>query len=194
MSRGRPRQSAAWRHQGARDGFEVVFLAETGDGGFIAEGHCTAVECEQPWSVGYIISLDAAWVTRRAELSELSSRGAHRAVLEHDGAGRWVLDGVTAPALDGCLDIDLEGSAFTNALPVRRLGLEVGQAGGAAAAWVRSPGIRVERLEQSYRRLPDGDEGQRYDYAASQLEFTAELRFDRDGIGTAYSGLATRVL
>jgi predicted transcriptional regulator len=24
LSRGRPRQSAAWRHQGARDGFEVV--------------------------------------------------------------------------------------------------------------------------------------------------------------------------
>jgi hypothetical protein len=171
-----------------------VFLVEAREGGLIAEGHCTAVEQERPWSVGYAISLDEGWTTRRAELSELSDGGAPRTVLEHDGAGGWVVDGAPAPALEGCLDVDLEASAFTNVLPVRRLGLGVGRASGAPTAWVRSPGLAVERLEQSYRRLPDGDGLHRYHYAAPGLGFTAELRFDRTGLGTDYPGLATRVL
>jgi hypothetical protein len=133
-------------------------------------------------------------VTRRAEVTELSSRGANRTVLEHDGAGHWLVDGVGAATLDGCLDADLEASAFTNALPVRRLGLEVRETGRSPAAWVRSPRLGVERLEQSYVRLPDANGLHRYSYAAPQLGFTAELRYDEGGLGTDYPGLAVRVL
>jgi|AntDryMetagUQ889_1029465.scaffolds.fasta_scaffold01319_2 hypothetical protein len=175
-----------------REGFEVVFGLEA-DGGYRVEGHCTAVEDREPWSVGYVITVDASWVTRRAEVTELSGRGAKRTVLEHAGAGHWLVDGVSAATLDGCLDADLEASAFTNALPVRRLGLAVGEAGRSAAAWVRSPRLGVERLEQSYERLPDANALHRYSYAAPQLGFTAELRYDEAGLGTDYPGLAVRV-
>jgi hypothetical protein len=176
-----------------RAGFEVVFLLEATDG-YRVEGHCTAVEEREPWSVGYVITVDASWVTRRAEVTELSGRGANRTVLEHDGAGHWLVDGVGAATLDGCLDADLEASAFTNALPVRRLGLEVRETGRSPAAWVRSPRLGVERLEQSYVRLPDANGLHRYSYAAPPLGFTAELRYDEAGLGTDYPGLAVRVL
>ncbi len=146
--------SAAWRHDGARAGFEVVFGATTADGCRF-EGHCTAVAEGQPWSVGYVITVDPAWVTRSAEIRELSQGGRTARLLEHDGDGQWLVDGAAAPALEGCLDADLEASAFTNALPVRRLRLGVGESGRSPAAWVRSPGLGVERLEQGYARLPD---------------------------------------
>jgi hypothetical protein len=113
--------------------------------------------------------------------------------LEGDGTGAWQVDGVRAAELAGCLDVDLEASACTNAFPVHRLGLEVGQRADAPAAYVRAPDLRVERLEQSYARL-QGDGGRsRYDYAAPAFEYRTELVFDRFGLVLDYPGIAVRV-
>jgi hypothetical protein len=98
-----------------------------------------------------------------------------------------------APHLDGCLDVDLEASAFTNAFPVHRLGLEVGQRADAPAAYVRAPGLDVERLEQTYARLPDDGRGARYDYVSPAFGFRAELVYDRFGLVLDYPGIAVRV-
>ncbi len=41
-----------------------------------------------------------------------------------DGHGHWrKADGTALPQFDGCVDIDLAGTPFTNTLPIRRLGL-----------------------------------------------------------------------
>ena len=104
------------------------------------------------------------------------------------------MNGVSATALDGCLDVDLEASAFTNALAFRRLALHVGERGVSPAAWVRSPGQAVERLDQSYVRLGDDEGLRRFAYEAPRLDFAAELRFDERGLGMDYPGLAVRVL
>jgi hypothetical protein len=113
--------------------------------------------------------------------------------LESDGTGRWRVDGRPAPLLDGCVDADLEASAFTNALPVNRLGLEVGQRADAPAAYVRALDLRVERLEQQYTRLPDEGESSRYDYRAPQFDFAYVLVYDEFGLILDYPGLAVRV-
>jgi hypothetical protein len=94
----------------------------------------------------------------------------------------------------GCLDVDLEGSAFTNAFPVHRLGLNVGEQADAPAAYVRANDLRVERLEQSYARLPDDGDRSRYDYASPAFDFRAELVYDRFGLVLDYPGIAVRVL
>ncbi len=96
------------------------------------------------------------------------------------------------PALAGCQDVDLEASAFTNAFPVNRLGLDVGQRAEAPAAWVRAVDLSVERLEQSYARTPDDAGRARYDYVAPELDFATELVYDEFGLIVEYGGLATR--
>jgi hypothetical protein len=111
-----------------------------------------------------------------------------------NGSGRWSVDGRAAPELDGCLDVDLEASAFTNALPIRRLRLAEGADADAPAAWVRAPTLIVERLEQRYRRVEAGDDGFSFDYAAPDLSFRAALSCDLSGLTLDYQGLATRVL
>ena len=95
--------------------------------------------------------------------------------------------------LDGCVDVDLEASACTNALPVNRLALDVGRQAEAPAAWVRASGLRLERLEQTYTRLPDDDARVRYDYAAPELEFRTTIAFDAFGLVLEYPGIAVRV-
>jgi hypothetical protein len=184
--------TAAWRHLDARVGFEVLFLHREPDGYRFA-GHATAVEDGDAWSVRYAISLDPSWTTRRAHIIGESGQGTAEVLLERDATGGWRIDGRPAPQLDGCLDVDLEASAFTNAFPVHRLGLAVGERADAPAAWVRARGLDVERLEQSYTRL-EGERGQsRYDYTAPSLDFRAELVFDEFGLVLEYPGLAVRV-
>jgi hypothetical protein len=183
---------AAWRHVGARDGFEVVFFAATGDGVRI-DGHTTAVEDGEPFAVEFAIELDHRWHTRRGQVTGRSARGRRSVALEADGAGTWIVDGQPAPQLDGCLDLDLEASSLTNAFPVGRLRLSPGEAAQAPAAYVRALDLTVDRLEQRYRRTDAGTGRERYDYAAPSFDFACELVYDESGLVLEYPGLAERV-
>ena len=185
--------TAAWRHLGARDGFEVVFI-RAHPGGHEIEGHVTAVEAGEAWAVAYSISAAADWVTRRARVVARSAAGEHETDLTRDDDGHWLIDAAPAPELEGCADVDLEASVFTNALPVWRLGLQIGEDAEAPAAYVRAPGLEVERLEQSYRRIADVAQQSRYAYAAPRFDYTGELTYGADGLLRDYPGLAERII
>jgi hypothetical protein len=182
---------AAFRHRGAREGFEVVAL-EASRARVRLRGHTAAVEDGEAWSVRYLVELDEAWRTARARVSGLSSAGERELVIERDQEGRWRIDGVPRPDLDGCLDVDLESSACTNTIPVHRLGLAVGEVAAAPAVYVRATDLAVERLEQTYRRLPRHGDHDRYAYHAPAFDFTAVLTFDPTGLILDYPGIATR--
>lgn len=179
---------ASWRHEGARTGFEVTFFAADG-GGRRIEGATTAVEGGEPWIVHYEIHLDRSWLTRSARITGRSGGSARVTVIEADGVGGWHVDGVPAPHLRGCLDLDLESSAMTNTFPVHRLRLAAGRPVAAPAAYVRAAGLAVERLEQTYSRAGEGH----YDYAAPEFDFACRLTYDRHGLILDYPGIATRV-
>ncbi|HEV3288618.1 MAG TPA: putative glycolipid-binding domain-containing protein, partial [Streptosporangiaceae bacterium] len=102
------------------------------------------------------------------------------------------VDSEPAPHLDGCLDVDLESSAMTNALPVRRMGLPVAALAAAPAAYVRVAGLAVQRLEQTYLRAAGDLTRQRYEYAAPAFDFTCSLVYDESGLVLDYPGIATR--
>ena len=183
--------TAAWRHRGARSGFEVVYFSSRGDGCRI-EGWTTAIEDGATWAVEYLIEADTAWATRSAQIRGRSAGGFCSTLLKADGAGHWLVDGEPAPHLDGCLDVDLEASAMTNALPMRRMALPVGTAAAAPAAYVRAVGLAVERLEQTYARATDQDTGQCYDYAAPAFDFLCRLVYDQSGLVLDYPEIAIR--
>src|SRR4029450_7953368 len=128
--------TAAWRHQDARIGFEVLFLRHQSDryhpGGYVA-----AVEEGEPWGIRYALVLDSSWATRSAHIVGRSSLGGHEVRLEN-GAGSWRVDGKPMPQLSGCIDVDLEASACTNTLPINRLRLKIGQAAAPPAGYGRA--------------------------------------------------------
>jgi len=182
---------AAWRHRDSRDGFEVVFF-EPGGGSVRIEGQTAAIEDGEPFAARYAIELDDGWRTRAASAWSRTARGSGSVLLEADGHGSWLVDGRAAPLLDGCLDVDLESSALTNAFPVGRLRLAPGDAADAPAAYVRALGLDVGRLEQRYERIDDGTGPERYDYAAPAFDFGCELVYDEFGLVIDYPGIATR--
>ena len=182
---------AVWRHVGARAGFEVLFSRRDGDGHRF-EGDSVGIEEGVAWSVRYTLEVDAHWRTRSAHVECASADGASEVRIEGDAVGGWRVDGGAAPHLAGCLDVDLEASACTNLLPVRRLALDVGERADAPAVYVRVPTLEVERLDQSYTRL-GGAGRERYDYASPRFDFYAVLVFDPHGLVLEYPGIATRV-
>lgn len=184
--------AAAWHHRDARQGFEVTYFHAV-EGGYHIDGYTTAVEDDQPWFVQYAIAVDTRWATRSARVTGRSSAGARQIDIETDGHGRWLVDGEHAAALDGCLDVDLESSSMTNALPARRLGLRVGDQASAPAAYVRALDLSVQRLEQQYVRVPDEDGTRRYDYSSPAFDFSCRLIYDASGLPLDYPGIAVRV-
>ncbi|MCH1865158.1 putative glycolipid-binding domain-containing protein [Nocardioides sp. CFH 31398] len=181
--------SAAWRHQGARDGHEVLVTDPTVRGPRL-RGVTTAVEDGVGWSVGYELDVADDWSVRRAEVRSLTADGEARLVLERD-AGGWSVDGVRRPDLAGLVDVDLESSAVTNTLPVHRLEPGRGTPTPAPALFVRATTLAVEVLEQTYTALDDT--GLAFAYAAPRFGVACTLTYDRHGLVVDYPDLATRV-
>lgn len=190
--RGRLPSQIAWRHVGAREGFEAAFVAEV-NGGLCFTGTTAALEEGHVWTISYQVTVDPmSWATRGARVSARTDAGERALEVTTDGAGSWRLDSRPAPHLDGCLDIDLESSVLTNAFPVGRLGLACGQGADAPGAYVRAEDLRVERLEQRYVRLENQDTGRRFAYAAPAFDFTCVLAYDDAGLLLDYPGIAVR--
>lgn len=187
-----PPKAAAWQHMKARSGFEVVYFRQTGDG-WLVHGCTTALEEGRTWIIDYEIELDAAWATRTAHISGRWAGGHRKTSILTDGSGHWQVDGVVSTHLDGCRDIDLESSAMTNALPVRRLRLTDGSRADAPAAYVRAADLSVERLDQTYELVRDKAGQQRYEYAAPAYGFDCRLAYDSSGLVRDYPGIAIRV-
>ncbi|NDU77021.1 hypothetical protein GWI34_31040 [Actinomadura sp. DSM 109109] len=187
MAFAEPPESAAWRHHGARTGFEVLHVARAG-GGWRLHGTTTAVEDGAPWVVNYVIEVDEGWRTRAARVSHPLGGKPGEVTVRQTREGRWTVDGRPAPGLDGCLDVDLESSAMTNTLPVHRLDLPAGRTADVPAVYVRAADLTVDRLDQTYTRAGRAA----FDYAAPAFGFTARLVYDDAGFVLEYPGLATR--
>lgn len=177
-------RSAAWRFVDAVDGFEVVYAT---DGEL--RGHTSAVEQGMPYAVDYRITFSRDWRTTSAVVSNDTLDGRRAVTLSVDGDGRWTVDDVPRPDLDGLVDVDLEASACTNTFPVHRLDLPVGETVTASAVYVRALDLEVRRLDQTYRRI----DGQRFHYT-SEGGFEAELRYDDHLLVLDYPGIAVRLL
>jgi hypothetical protein len=179
----------AWRLLGAYEGCEVVRFGRNGSGTVLA-GTTVGVEEGTPWSIHYVIGVADNWHVRHATVTD---HAGNELDIQADGLGSWTVNGVLHPELDGCLDLDLEASVVTNTLPVHRLALPVGHEGESKAVYVRTFGLAVERLDQTYRRLPDAGGMLAFDYQSPRFGYRDTLHFGPDGLAVDYPGIGARV-
>lgn len=165
-----------------RPGHEAARLESVG-GEWHLRGTSVLMHEGQPCRLDYHVVCDAAWRTRRAHVAGwIGEREVEAEIAAEDG--RWRLNGAEVPGVAGCVDVDLNFSPCTNLLPIRRLGLRVGEEGRVSAAWLRFPGFHLERLEQTYRRT-----GERtYRYESADGAFVRDLDVDDAGFPTRYPG------
>lgn len=136
-----------------------------------------------PFRVQYEVFCDDSWRTRRAVVEQWSGDQRYTLHLSADSRGRWFSEGQRLTHLDGCVDVDLGITPFTNTLPIRRLKLAVGQSQEIRAAWVRFPELKAQPLAQRYTRLAQN----RYLYENADNSFSAELEVDEQGLVITYA-------
>lgn len=137
---------------------------------------------EEVCSLAYRIECDAEWRTELALVHGfVGAKEIEIEIVSH--GGRWTMNGAHVPAVDGCIDVDLNFSPSTNLLPIRRLNLAVGEEREVRAAWLRFPSFTLETLVQTYRRT-----GERtYQYRSAS--FTAEITVNEAGLALEYAGV-----
>ena len=135
----------------------------------------------RPIAISYAIALDDAGRTRRVVMTADGIAAPISVTLDADGKGRWSgADGVVVDAPDA-LDVDLGFSPSTNTLPIRRLGLAIGESREIGVAWVLFPSFDVEYGRQTYTRLAE----RRWLYRSPGYE--AELTVDDVGLVERYA-------
>jgi hypothetical protein len=141
-----------------------------------------------PFGLSYRLLVCDDWRLREAELATTAGRRLHLAA---DGLGRWHDgNGRSLPDLDGCIDIDIEVTPFTNTLPLRRLDLGPGESAVIRVAYVSLPSLALTTSHQRYTVL-----GSRHRYRFESIEsgFTADLPVDDYGLVLDYPGLFRRL-
>jgi uncharacterized protein len=154
------------------------------DRGWHLEGTAVFSHEQEPCRLSYQILCDEAWQTRSAQVEGWLGK-AFIEIQIHTDEGRWWLNDVEQLDMIGCTDIDLNFSPSTNLLPIRRLGLAVGESADVNAAWLRFPSLKLERLPQQYRRLDEST----YRYESAGGQFVAELKVDLYGFVIDYPGI-----
>jgi len=164
----------------ASDGGSDLCVLEPAGRGRRLRGTVLTHEGKEPVEIRYSVTVDAGWVTLDAEVLVAFAGAELREPVE---LGDLWSGRERPPELADCVDVDLGFTPATNTVPIRRLGLEVGEEAEIAVAWLRWPELRVERALQRYARVGDG----RYRYR--QEDFSAELLVDELGLVLEYEGL-----
>jgi hypothetical protein len=138
-----------------------------------------------PCRLDYKVVCDTGWRTRRANVNGWVGDREIQIDLTVTRHQNWFLNAKSAPAVAGCIDLDLNFSPSTNLLPIRRLELAVGEEAEVRAAWLRFPSFELEPLAQIYRRV----EAATYRYESNGGDFVTELSVNEAGFVTRYPDL-----
>lgn len=161
--------------------------------GVMADGLVIGVAQGQPFRVRYMLHCNAQWQIQEVHVAPVDV-GQPDLHLLADGQGHWTTsDGEKLSTLEGCLDVDISVTPFTNTLPIRRLRFHVGQAIELSMAYIAVPTLSFLPVRQRYTCLEQRTDGALFRYEGLESGFTAEVSVDEDGLVTDYGTIWHRV-
>lgn len=164
---------------------------ESTDRGAVAEGTVFGGTLDDPFDLRYRVECDALWRVRSARVSLASAPGGELS-FDGDGDGRWTDGrGAAFPEFDGCFEIDISATPFTNTLPIRRIDLAIGASAEISVIYLLIPEMTARRSRQLYTRL--GNKSYRFEEKGVFNGFTAEISIDEDGFVVDYPQLFKKI-
>jgi hypothetical protein len=160
----------------------------------VAHGLVMGIEEGEPFRLHYKIKWGGDWRVRKLALEAHTMKGLRERILKSDGRGHWRDEqGEVLPELDGCIDIDISVTPFTNTFPVRRLDLKPNQSSEIRVLYVAAPGLAVKPVTQRYTCRERTAGRHRVTYEGFPSGFSADLELDADGLVLDYPELFRRV-
>ncbi len=173
-------------------GLEDLCL-QVSDEGKQVESVVIAVGDQAPFRLWYRLLLDQNWHVRHCRFQLL---GGENKVLQlsTDGRGHWNdAEGNPSSVLEGCLDVDIAVTPFTNTIPIRRLSLLPGQSADLLVAYLSVPDLQVRAMRQRYTCLETRADGGLYRYESLESDFSRDLPVDAQGLVLDYPRIWKRV-
>lgn len=177
-----------WRRALDNKSFEICrFICSRT--GLQLNGTILAAHEDQPIEVYYQIFCDSDWRTREVKVHQRNGLIESNLELSVNG-GTWNRgDRGRLPELADCIDVDIELTPATNALPINRLNLAVGESAEIQAAWIRLPAFVINPARQRYDRLSEST----YRYTSLASGFHAEIETDKYGFPVRYGNIWERI-
>ena len=154
----------------------------------VAEGFVIGDRFGAGYAAHYRIEVAQDWSVRKVSVVLADGRMLS---VSADGTGAWRdTDGKALPLLDGCIDVDISATPFSNSLPIKRLALNEGERRKIRVAYLAIPDLTIDAVDQAYTCL---EPGRRYRYEGLLREFESELCIDEHGLVEDYPSLFRRV-
>jgi uncharacterized protein len=141
------------------------------------------------FEVEYHIKTNSDWETESVEIHSIVEGLVESFSFHGDGKGMWRRNGEMLQDFNGCIDVDLPLTPFTNTLPINRLKLQNGRQQLIKVVYLDLLSNEIKPVTQKYTRLSDRE----YKYENVPNDFEAVIRVDDSGFVVDYPTLFERI-
>jgi hypothetical protein len=143
---------------------------------------------EKIYRVEYRIKTNKNWETMYVEVQSQHSNQREQLIFESDGKGNWMMDGKQTDQFNGCIDIDIPLTPFTNSLPINRLKLGQNEELQIKVIYLDLLNQKIVPVKQKYICLSKTE----YHYENVPNDFEAKIEVDELGFVVDYPSLFVR--
>jgi hypothetical protein len=181
---------ASWVHI-FNPGLEKVEL-EVSELGVMATGEVEERIGDSSCRFHYTLLCDPSWNVKELIVDRHTPKTGSVDLMS-DGLGEWYNAACEEiPVLDGCTEVDLSASAFTNTIPIRRLDLAANQKAELKVAHVDAYSLEIRVSQQRYTCLQRGESESTYYYEGLATGTRVQIQVDANGLILDYPGMFRR--
>jgi uncharacterized protein len=129
------------------------------------------------YRVDYKVKTTKTWETILLKVDSQHRNQRQHLTFETNGNGNWTVNGQAEQKLDGCFDVDIPLTPFTNSLPINRLKLTNNQEQQIKVIYCDLLQNNVTAVTQKYVRLSET----MYYYQNVPNDFEAKIEVDQYG-------------
>jgi uncharacterized protein len=132
-----------------------------------------------------VIETNDNWETIYLSLTTEVADNKQHFIFLGDGNGNWTSEGIPASEFEGCIDVDISLTPFTNSLPINRLQWEKDKCQQINVLFVDVLGGTVTRRQQRYTKLSKAE----FRFENVPNDFEAVITVDEFGLVVSYPQL-----
>ena len=144
---------------------------------------------DKVFKVEYNLKINSHWETEYIEIKSIIEGVSQSFSFHGNGKGLWQRNGKLLPRFNGCIDVDVPLTPFTNTLPINRLKLQHHQQQQINVLYLDLLNNEMKPVTQKYTRLSDSS----YKYENVPNDFEAVIRVDDLGLVVDYPALFERI-